>query len=123
MKLTESKLKQLINEEYEAILFENSLKSELPPIQINDLIPKAQKMKDTIGEEDLIQEGGGLLIFAAVLAFPRILQWMGKAAKAILSQKKVFNYIANKIGVVGTLQVDQMIQLLTGNLGIVTGKR
>ena len=117
MRLTESKLKQLINEEYNAMLFESSLKSALPPIEIKDLVPKAKEMKATKGDEDLVQEGGGLLIFAATLAFPKILQWMGKAAKTFLSQKKVYNFIANKIGVVGKIQLDAMVQLLTSDLG------
>ena len=117
MRLTESKLKQLINEEYQNILLEKSLRSSLPPIDIKSLIPKAKEMKDTKGDEDVVQEGGGLLIFAATLAFPKILQWMGKAAKTFLSQKKVYEFIADKIGVMGKLQLDQMVQLLTGDLG------
>ena len=117
MRLTESKLKQLISEEYQNILLEESLRSSLPPIDIKSLIPKAKEMKDTKGDEDVVQEGGGLLIFAATLAFPKILQWMGKAAKTFLSQKKVYEFIANKIGVMGKLQLDQMVQLLTGDLG------
>ena len=117
MRLTESKLKQLINEEYQNILLEKSLRSSLPPIDIKSLIPKAKEMKDTKGDEDVVQEGGGRLIFAAPLAFPKILQWMGKAAKTFLSQKKVYEFIANKIGVMGKLQLDQMVQLLTGDLG------
>ena len=95
MRLTESKLKQLISEEYQNILLEESLRSSLPPIDIKSLIPKAKEMKDTKGDEDVVQEGGGLLIFAATLAFPKILQWMGKAAKTFLSQKKVYEFIAN----------------------------
>ena len=117
MRLTESKLKQLINEEYQNILLEKSLRSSLPPIDIKSLIPKAKEMKDTKGDEDVVQEGGGLLIFAATLAVPKILQWMGKAAKTFLSQKKVYEFIADKIGVMGKLQLDQMVQLLTGDLG------
>ena len=117
MRLTESKLKQLINEEYQNILLESSLASALPPIDIKDLVPKAKEMKATKGDEDLINEGGGLLIFAATLAFPKILQWLGKAAKTFLSQKKVYNFIADKIGVTGKLQLDQMVQLLTTDLG------
>ena len=117
MRLTESKLKQLISEEYQNILLEESLRSSLPPIDIKSLIPKAKEMKDTKGDEDVVQEGGGLLIFAATLAFPKILQWMGKAAKTFLSQKKVYEFIADKIGVMGKLQLDQMVQLLTGDLG------
>ena len=117
MRLTESMLKQIINEEYQSVLLESSLASALPPIEIKDLIPKAKEMKATKGDEDVMQEGGGLLIFAAALAFPKILQWMGKAAKTFLSQKKVFNFIADKIGVMGKLQLDQMVQLLTGDLG------
>jgi len=117
MRLTEAKLKQLINEEYNTMLLESSLKSALPPIEIKDLIPKAKEMKATKGDEDLVQEGGGLLIFAATLAFPKILQWMGKAAKTFLSQKKVYDYIANKIGVVGKIQLDAMVELLTSDLG------
>jgi hypothetical protein len=117
MRLTEAKLKQLINEEYQSILLESSLASALPPIDIKDLVPKAKEMKATKGDEDLINEGGGLLIFAATLAFPKILQWLGKAAKTFLSQKKVYNFIADKIGVAGKLQLDQMVQLLTTDLG------
>lgn len=117
MRLTESKLKQLINEEYQSILLESSLASALPPIDIKDLVPKAKEMKATKGDEDLINEGGGLLIFAATLAFPKILQWLGKAARTFLSQKKVYNFIADKIGVTGKLQLDQMVQLLTTDLG------
>ena len=117
MKLTEAKLKQLINEEYNNVLLESSLKSALPPIEIKDLVPKAKEMRATKGDEDVLQEAGGLLLFAAALAFPKILQWMGKAAKSFLSQKKVYNFIADKIGVVGKIQLDAMVQLLTSDLG------
>ena len=120
MKLTEVKLKQLINEEYNNMLFESSIKSALPPIEIKDLIPKAKEMKATKGNEDLKQEDGGLsamLITAMALALPKILQWMGKAAKTFFAQKKVYEFIAKKIGVEGTIKLDTFIQLLTTDLG------
>ena len=50
MKLTEAKLKSLISE----VLEEQSLKSELPQLDIKDLVPKAKEMKATRGEEDLM---------------------------------------------------------------------
>tara|TARA_A100001515_G_scaffold135376_1_gene126262 strand:- start:410 stop:1090 length:681 start_codon:yes stop_codon:yes gene_type:complete len=117
MRLTEARLKQLINDEYQNILLEASLSSALPPIDIKDLIPKAKEMKATKGEEDVLQEAGGLLLFAAALAFPKVLQWMGKAAKTFLSQEKVYKFIADKVGVIGKLQLDEMVQLLTSDLG------
>lgn len=120
MKLTEAKLKQLINEEYNNMLFESSIKSALPPIEIKDLIPKAKEMKATKGNEDLKQEDGGLsamLIMAMALALPKILQWMGKAAKTFFGKKKVYEFIAKKIGVEGTIKLDTFIQLLTTDLG------
>ena len=117
MRLTEVKLKQLINEEYSLLMLESSLKSALPPIEIKDLVPMAKKMASEKGDEDVLQEGGGLLIFAATLAFPKILQWLGKAAKTFLSQKKVYNFISKKIGDKGAVKLDSMVQLITSGLG------
>jgi hypothetical protein len=113
MKLTEAKLKSLISE----VLEEQSLKSELPQLDIKDLIPKAKEMKATRGEEDLMNEGGGLLIAAVVLATPKILQWMGKGAKTILSNKKVQNALVKTFGEDHAFGIAPLVEFLTTTTG------
>lgn len=113
MKLTESKLKQLINE----VLEEQTLMESLPQLDIKDLIPKAKEMKATRGEEDLMNEGGGLLIAAVALATPKILQWMGKGAKTILSNKKVENALVKTFGEDHAFGIAPLVEFLTTTTG------
>ena len=113
MRLTESKLKSLISE----VIEEQSLKSELPQLDIKDLIPKAKEMKATRGEEDLMNEAGGLLIAAVVLATPKILQWMGKGAKTILSNKKVKNALVEAFGEEHDFGIAPLVEFLTTTTG------
>lgn len=94
MRLTESKLKRLINEEYENILLE----STIPDFDVKDLVPKAKEMSKTTGKEDLLSEGFGLMAAGLVLAGPKILEWCAKAAKAIVKTKTVSNYLEKKTG-------------------------
>jgi hypothetical protein len=94
MRLTEVKLKQLINEEYENALMESSI----PEFDVKSLIPKAKEMSKTTGKEDLMQEGAGLMIVGLTLAGPKILEWCAKAAKAIVKTKTVSNYLEKKTG-------------------------
>jgi len=94
MRLTEVKLKQLINEEYENTLMESSI----PEFDVKSLIPKAKEMSKTIGKEDLMQEGAGLMIVGLTLAGPKILEWCAKAAKAIVKTETVSNYLEKKTG-------------------------
>ena len=94
MRLTETKLKQLINEEYENTLLEVSI----PEFDVKSLVPKAKEMSKTIGKEDLLQEGLGLMLIGLALAGPKILEWCAKAAKAIVKTKTVSNYLEKKTG-------------------------
>jgi len=99
MRLTESKLKQLINEEFEGLIVEQSLpKINMPKMDIKDLIPKAKEMKATKGKEDLMNEGGGMLIAAMALAAPKIFQWMEKFTKTFFTDEKINKLIKNKLG-------------------------
>ena len=113
MKLTEAKLKSLISE----VLEEQSLKSELPQLDIKDLVPKAKEMKATRGEEDLMNEAAGLLIAAVALATPKILQWMGKGAKTILSNKKVQNALVKTFGEDHAFGIAPLVEFLTTTTG------
>ena len=92
MRLTESTLKRIINEEYNNILME----SAIPEFSVKDLVPKAKKMSKTTGEEDLVSEGVGLMVVGLALAAPKILEWCAKAAKAIVKTKAVSNYLEKK---------------------------
>jgi len=94
MRLTEAKLKQLIIEEYENKLLEVSI----PEFDVKSLVPKAKEMSKTIGKEDLLQEGMGLMLIGLALAGPKILEWCAKAAKAIVKTKTVSNYLEEKYG-------------------------
>lgn len=94
MRLTESTLKRIINEEYNNILME----SAIPEFSVKDLVPKAKKMSKTTGEEDLVSEGVGLMVVGLALAAPKILEWCAKAAKAIVKTKAVSNYLEKKTG-------------------------
>ena len=94
MRLTEAKLKSLINEEYENTLME----SAIPEFDVKSLVPKAKEMSKTIGKEDLLQEGAGLMILGLTLAGPKILEWSAKSAKAIVKTKTVSNYLEKKTG-------------------------
>jgi hypothetical protein len=120
MRLTESTLKRIINEEYDSMLLESSLKSALPPIEIKDLVPKVKKMKATRGEEDLIKEDFGLsamVITAGVLALPKILQWMGKAAKTFFAQEKVAKFMAKNFSTENEIKIETFVQAITTGLG------
>ena len=99
MKLTTTNLKQLINEEYEGLIVEQSLpKINMPTMDIKDLIPKAKEMKATKGEEDLMNEGGPMLIAAMALAAPKIFMWMEKFTKEFFTDEKINKLIKNKLG-------------------------
>ena len=113
MKLTESKLKQLINE----VMQEEVLMEALPQLDIKDLIPKAKEMKATRGDEDLMNEAVGLLMAAVALATPKILQWMGKGAKTILSNKKVENALVKTFGDEHAFGIAALVEFLTTTTG------
>lgn len=94
MRLTEAKLKQLINEELDSMVAESSM----PEFDVSELVPKAKKMSVTTGEEDLVSEGAGLMIVGLALAGPKILEWCAKAAKSIVKTKPVSNFLQKKYG-------------------------
>lgn len=99
MKLTEAKLKQLISEEFEGLIIEQALpKINMPKMDVKDLIPKAKEMKATKGEEDIMSEGGGMLIAAMALAAPKIFMWMEKFTKKFFTDDKINELIKNKLG-------------------------
>lgn len=99
MILTEAKLKQMINEELDGLLIEQSLpKINMPKMDIEDLIPKAKQMKANKGEEDLMNEGGPMLIAAMALAAPKIFMWMEKFTKKFFTDEKINKLIKNKLG-------------------------
>ncbi len=92
MKITREDLIHIIKEELSHVIFEQSLNEvAVPEFDVADLVPKAKKMKATRGEEDRMNEGGIMLGAAVVLAAPKILQWIGKAAGAALKTDAVQN--------------------------------
>jgi len=100
MRLTEAKLKQLINEVYGDMLNENvdmTPSIKMPELDIKPLIPKAKEMKATKGKEDIMNEGGGMLIAAVALAMPKILAWMEKFVKTYFSDEKIAKTFKNQM--------------------------
>jgi len=98
MKLTEAKLKQLVNEVYADMLIENvdlTPSIKMPKLDIKPLIPKAKKMKATKGKEDIMNEGGGIIIAAVALALPKIFLWMEKFVKNYFSDEKISETFKN----------------------------
>jgi hypothetical protein len=107
MRLTESTLKRIINEEYNNVVME----SAIPEFSVKDLVPKAKKMSKTTGKEDLVSEGVGLMVVGLALAGPKILEWCAKAAKAIVKTKAVSNYLEKKTGsMLKQLQIEQLAE-------------
>jgi len=105
MRLTESTLKRIINEEYDSMVME----SAMPEFSVKDLVPKAKKMSKTTGKEDLVSEGLGLMFVGLSLAGPKILEWCAKAAKAIVQTKAVSNYLEKKTGsMFKQIQIEQL---------------
>tara|TARA_B100001113_G_scaffold140615_1_gene115222 strand:- start:528 stop:1205 length:678 start_codon:yes stop_codon:yes gene_type:complete len=99
MKVTNNQLRQIIQEELSHVMLEQSLNEvAVPEFDVADLVPKAKKMKATRGEEDRMNEGGLLLGAAVVLAAPKILQWMGKAAAAALKTSAIQNVFKKIFG-------------------------
>ena len=81
MRLTESKLKHLINEEYEMMLFENSIMEGMEEITEEDMRDVDEGKLDKI----VLKEGGPVSAAAAIiggiLSTPKILMLVGKALK------------------------------------------
>lgn len=81
MRLTESKLKQLINEEYEMMLFENSIMEGMEEITEEDMRGFDEPKLD----KKLLQEGTpvelGAAIIGGALSSPKILMLIGKALR------------------------------------------
>ena len=98
MRLTESKLKQLINEVYGDMLTEKvdvAPPIKMPELDIKPLIPKAKEMKATKGKEDIMNEAMGTLIAAVALALPKILLWMEKFVKSYFTDEKISKTFKN----------------------------
>tara|TARA_B100000287_G_C20506830_1_gene731429 strand:+ start:102 stop:779 length:678 start_codon:yes stop_codon:yes gene_type:complete len=99
MKVTNNQLRQIIQEELSHVMFEQSLNEvAVPEFDVTDLVPKAKKMKATRGEEDRMNEGGLLLGAAVALAAPKIMNWMGKAAKAALKNPTIAGVLKKIFG-------------------------
>jgi len=99
MKVTNNQLRQIIQEELSHVILEQSLNEvAVPEFDVTDLVPKAKKMKATRGEEDRMNEGGLLLGAAVALAAPKIMNWMGKAAKAALKNPTIAGVLKKIFG-------------------------
>ena len=99
MKITNTQLKQIIQEELSHVILEQSLSEvAVPEFDVTDLVPKAKKMKATRGEEDRMNEGGIMLGAAVALAAPKIMNWMGKAAKAALKNPTIADILKKIFG-------------------------
>lgn len=81
MRLTEAKLKQLINEEYEMMLFENSIMEGMEEITEEDMRDVDEAKLDKM----VLREGGpvsaGAALIGGVLSTPKILMLIGKALR------------------------------------------
>ena len=98
MRLTEAKLKQLINEAYGDMLTEKvdvAPPIKMPKLDIKPLIPKAKEMKATRGKEDAMNEALGPLIAAVALALPKIFLWMEKFVKSYFTDEKISKTFKN----------------------------
>ena len=111
MRLTEAKLKQLINEEYQSRLFEASV----PEFDVSDLVVKAKKMRKNQSPQGEVEEGLGAsgIAFAGVgiaLALPKIIQWCAKLTKSLVKKPAIKNAINKVIGPDGDIKIDSFAQ-------------